>query len=193
MSFTIAMQDDTLPRLKQLTDKFGYKDRFHRYAGLLVQRSVQLNFQHGGRPTKWQPSMTEKTTGRKTMQPTGRLKASITFEADMERVVIGSPVSYARIQQEGGVVRPKSKKFLAIPVHPDAYSKRPRDFGEDFLFSIPDRGGLRLVHEERGGALTTYFLLRKLVRIPARPFLMLQESDKKRLEAWWEKVQEVDK
>jgi phage virion morphogenesis protein len=44
----------------------------------------------------------------------GLLRRSITYKAGVADVVVGSPLVYARIHQEGGVIKPKTKKALAF-------------------------------------------------------------------------------
>ena len=58
-----------------------------------------------------------KAMGNKILSGTGDLKKSITFKANDSYVQVGAPegLIYARIQQMGGVIRPKSKKALIVP------------------------------------------------------------------------------
>lgn len=57
---------------------------------------------------------------------------SFTIEADGVTISIAS----VGIQQRyyGGVIRPKTAKFLAIPVHPKAHGKRPREMDLEVIF-----------------------------------------------------------
>lgn len=86
-------------------------------------------------------------------------------------------VTIARANEFGVTVKPKSKKFLAIPT-PLAKGKRPRDFSD--LTFIPIAGGAKglLVKEtqgrgakRRGARSEIYFILVKSVTIPERSFL----------------------
>lgn len=48
---------------------------------------------------------------------TGTLRGSIITEVGSESAKIGSNLPYARIQEFGGVIRPKKKKMLAFKVN----------------------------------------------------------------------------
>ncbi len=58
-----------------------------------------------------------KAMGNRILHNTGDLKNSIIFKATDSYVQVGAPkgLIYARIQQMGGVIRPKSKKALIVP------------------------------------------------------------------------------
>lgn len=60
----------------------------------------------------WKPSMRAEAEGGKTLEKSTRLRDSIDFEVGPRRVVWGTNVSYGRIHQTGGVIRPKSGKAL---------------------------------------------------------------------------------
>lgn len=115
---------------------------------------------------------------------TGRLRASIRGTVEQDggggfSIVLragtpdGGAVPYARIQEEGGTIRPKKSRFLKIPVGP-ALTRAgvPR--------LPPRRGaggdGLRFVPRGAGGVLVApdgqvWFVLKRSVTIPARPYL----------------------
>ena len=88
-------------------------------------------------------------------------------------------VSYARLQELGGTVRPVSARYLAIPVGPaktPAGVSRwasPRDAGFPLRF-VPTRSGGLLVRDTGKGKArrsVVYYVLRASVTIPARPYL----------------------
>lgn len=58
-----------------------------------------------------------KVMGNKILSCSGDLKKSIAFQALNDQVLVGpgSGVPYARIQQLGGIIRPKSAKALMVP------------------------------------------------------------------------------
>lgn len=71
----------------------------------------------------------------------GRLSRSLTMHLDDMSVRIGSNLKYARIQQEGGVVKPNGHKYLALPVLPELRRSGvyPRDLPRDSMkFAIAD-------------------------------------------------------
>ena len=54
--------------------------------------------------------------GKKLLQDTGDLRRSILHEIEGNRLTIGTNLIYARIHQEGGVIRAKNAKALRIPL-----------------------------------------------------------------------------
>ena len=82
--------------------------------GERMVRSVQMNFERGGRPA-W-PAV---RSGETPLVLTGQLKGSIGFRLEGEDTVVIAPMTelpYARIHQFGGVTHPtvtvNSKKFF---------------------------------------------------------------------------------
>lgn len=61
----------------------------------------------------------------------------------------------------GGVIKPKGKKFLAIPVSRHAYGKAPRSFD---LSVVKFANKLLLVNFKRGPEPEVYFVLKKSVK-----------------------------
>ena len=118
--------------------------------GNLVAKSVKQNFREGGRPVRWPSS--KKPKG-KTLIGTGALMKGIHYELDSDGnavTVMTGPQKYAHIHQFGG----------SIPAH-DIVAKNRRAL----RFTV--------------GGLTLY---RKSVhhpgsRIPARPYMLLQDED----------------
>lgn len=111
----------------------------------------------------------------------GRLRASITGTVEQVAgdfaIVLragtrdGGAVAYARIQEEGGTIRPKRGRFLKIPVGPALT-------GAGVARLPPGRAGkqLRFVPTSKGGLLIAadgqvWYVLRPQVTIPARPYL----------------------
>lgn len=54
---------------------------------------------------------------QKILNATSRLKDSIAYQADTQGVTVGTNVEYAAIQQLGGTIRPKNKKFLRFEIN----------------------------------------------------------------------------
>jgi len=61
---------------------------------------------------KWKQSLRARLTGGKTLTDKGHLRDSITSESGRDWAQWGSNKIYARIQQLGGVIKPKSSKKL---------------------------------------------------------------------------------
>ena len=112
---------------------------------------------------------------------TGRLRASIQGTVEQDgggsfSIVLragtpdGGRVPYARIHEEGGTIRPKRGRFLKIPVGPALT-------GAGVSRLPPGRSGdLRFVPTPKGGVLVgrdgqVWFVLKRQVTIPARPYL----------------------
>lgn len=126
--------------------------------GPVLLRSIARNFKEGGRPEKWRPSRRAKGIERgKTLIDTGRLRNSMTCEVNGNVLTAGTNVVYARIHQLGG----KINKEVVVRAHRRLMTKA---FGKP----IPAR--TVLVRSSARKMNTT---------IPARPFLMVQEADRR--------------
>lgn len=106
---------------------------------------------------------------------TGDLTRSLQIVQPASRIgdfVIGkwgsTDLGYARIHELGGTIRPKKSKFLAVPVTEAARKAgSPRNMtGLVYVQSV--KGQPMLVEEFTG---KVQYILKKLVTIPARPFL----------------------
>lgn len=73
-------------------------------AGEIVRTSVELNFAAQGRPQRWKPSGRAARTGGQTLSDTGRLRNSFSVEAGSRKVSIGTSVSYAAVHQLGATI-----------------------------------------------------------------------------------------
>lgn len=112
----------------------------------------------------------------------GTLRRSIRAVAERQglRITVGvqagsERIGYARIQEEGGTVRPVRGRFLAIPLPPALTGagvprfSGPRAAGD--LRFIPIRGGQAgLLVRSRGAEEALYLLVRE-ARIPATRYL----------------------
>jgi len=136
------------------------------------------------RTAKWQPS----AAGQSPARQSGALAASMTFEVASggDAVEWGSGLVYARVQDEGGTIRPRRARALAIPLNDEARGKRPRDFPDLFLLPA-DAGdehvGVLMRKTGVGDGLEGMFVLRKSVRLPARPYLFVAPADEDYLAA----------
>jgi phage gpG-like protein len=116
--------------------------------------SVKRNFAAGGRPRKWKPSHRALATGGKTLVKSGRLRTSIGWRLGRRAVYVGTNVKYARAHQFG------VNKTVSQTVR--AHSRRTRN------------GQMVQVRAHS---------LRLRLRLPARPFLLVQREDKLYLKA----------
>lgn len=106
---------------------------------------------------------------------TGSTDFTLTLSAGARQ---GANVRYAKIHEVGGVVRPIKAKYLAIPVGPartaagvSRYAS-PRDAPVELRF-VQSLKGQPLLVEQRGkkGRVIVWYVLRRSVTIPARPYL----------------------
>ena len=123
----------------------------------------------------------EKLSGSPLKVRTGRLRSSITNL--VQRVgnviigIVGTNVRYGAIHEFGGVIRPKSSKYLAIPLDaaktPSGVARGgPRSFQNTFVRKT-QAGNLIIFGKPNPGAKEAepLFILKKFVRIPARPYM----------------------
>jgi hypothetical protein len=127
-------------------------------------------------------SMQKSGSGRKTGQLARSVGMKVSGKAEDElNVQVGTGIGggitskYARIQDEGGTIKPKNKKYLAIPL--PGTKGVPANFPDAFVIRSA-AGNLLLVQRKwkkvRGGensrqtgGLELLFALKKEVRLPA--------------------------
>lgn len=125
---------------------------------------------------------------------TGALARSIQTVNDAQKGRVFTNLVYARVQQEGGTIKAKNKKYLAIPNPKNTALRRsgkwPRDFPKGTFNFITSEGGNGLLvwaeklgkGKRRKGKLGSQigevaFILRRYVRIPQRRYLLATEED----------------
>lgn len=118
-----------------------------------IRTVTEKNFAAGGRPTPWKESARSKKEGGKPLSASSRLRRSFTVEADSRSVRVGTNVIYAAIHQLGG----KTKPHVIRPRHANG------------LFWPGAQHPVKAV--KHPGSV-----------FPARPFLMLQDADMRRIE-----------
>ena len=103
----------------------------------------------------------------------GALKSSIGYRVDGFVCTVFAIKEYAAIQEFGGEITPQQKQALAVPVHPDAKNKSPRDFQNLIFIKRANRPPLLVRKIGKGNAqrMDIMFVLVKKVHIPAQPFL----------------------
>jgi len=121
--------------------------------GIHMVRSVEQTFQASGRPAPWPPSIRALRQGGKTLIKTARLKNSIVASVTGPRTLrLGTNVAYAAVHQLG---------FAGNMTVPQHIRRVTRAFGR--RLKTPTYATVRQ-HQ-------------RLVRIPARPFLVAQDED----------------
>lgn len=151
-------------------------------AGVMGLRSIQRNFDAGGRPSRWQA---RRDGSPSHLQDSGHLQRSVHYRVTADGIKWATRHRAAALHQFGGVVRPKRGKWLAIPVGRGRRSLTGAGLGA-LMRRVPDQ--VRLVFHDgaRGSAFWSpdgkgdgelLFVLRRKVTMPARPFLLLQGED----------------
>jgi phage gpG-like protein len=125
---------------------------------------------------------TKKSSGT-TLVQSGNLVNSIDYRLQGSKIIISSPLPYAKIHHTGGVIRPKRAKFLAIPLTPLARTMRPRDFQDTFI----SKGVI--FRKLEGDKIEALYALKKQVVMPAQPFMLMHQSGrdkaKSRIQGYW--------
>lgn len=94
--------------------------------------------------------------------------------SDSKRTTIAteSDLIYAAIQDQGGIIRPKHVKALAIPMKRLPIGKWPRHFKRGELFSYTPKGSKeRFLARQKGKhSVEVLYLLRKSVRLEGKDY-----------------------
>lgn len=144
--------------------------------GTVMQADVRQRFQTSTDPDgrAWKPLKHPRPQGgSKPLLNTGQLRNSIVPAIRPDGGAVGTNHVAARLHNNGGLIKPKKGKALAIPVTKEAARVgSPRRFKRGELFMIPSKGKSigRLATRDGRGRVVTQFLLVKQVRIPARRF-----------------------
>lgn len=108
---------------------------------------------------------------------TGRLRSSIIGDSDGLTGFVragDAAVTYARIQDEGGTVKPRNGKYLTIPVGQaltgSGVERQPARAYKD-LFPIRSKKGNLLLARRNGKALDVLYILVQRVKVPPTRFL----------------------
>lgn len=174
---------------------------------ILISYTKQ-NFAAGRGPDgqSWPPLvMSRPRGGDKPLRDRGLLMASVTSQRQgnihrltPKELVWGTNLDYAATHQHGAVIRPTKAKALAIPLSREAYrAGSPRNMTGLFIFrSSKSRTGRSegfLVEAKgKGRRLVFHYMLKAQVKIPARPFLGLNEPMLDDMtEAFWDYLGEV--
>lgn len=104
-----------------------------------------------------------------TLVKSAKLLNSIHYQVAGNRVIVGTNLAYARIQHEGGTITPRHARFLAIPLCPEASVRKPRDFDHTFIAK-----GV-IFQTVEGKEPRPLYALKRSVKLPARPFLFLDD------------------
>lgn len=175
-------------KLKKLAKKVSDLTPFFREAAGILAEAVDVNFEGEGRPERWRPlaSATIKARSRKGHWPgpilnvsgSRGLVGSITRHYDAHSAIVGTNKVYGPIHQFGGEIQvgARTQNIHLRTEHFDARSGRWAEGGKEgarqrtrFARSLNATHGMKV----DVGAHT--------VKIPARPFLALDDDDRQEL------------
>lgn len=159
--------------------------------GRYMVSSTQRKIRQGVAPANAPLTVAVKKGGR-TLRDSGKLMASISYRGDAQKAVVGTNRIGATLQQFGGTVRAKNGKYLWIPA-----SARIRALQRKYGFQATDvldglrrdgyvywftkgNGTGRCVRARKGkGKPFSVFILKQTVKVPARPFLFVDDLDRR--------------
>lgn len=151
-------------KIAGITERAGSPAPAMKIIGEIVRRSVQRNFEAGGRPTLWKASQRARQTGGKTLILRNILKRSITYEVQGNSVAVGTNVPYAAAHQFG------FDGTVLVRAH------RQRITARDIIRrSVTARGRIRKTKLASGIGFVKEH--ERHMKMPERPFLLVQESD----------------
>lgn len=141
--------------------------------GEIVRTSVERNFEVGGRPGKWKepaPATIEQRVKKKkwpgqVLVQSARLKKSINFDVEKDKVTIGSNIRYSALHQFGAKRGEFGTISSQVKTHFRKLSKGKAGDGEK---KVKVKGHTRKQKIPWGD-------------IPARPFLEIQDEDWKEM------------
>lgn len=110
-------KDEVLQKLAAVTDnnvRGQIMDDFGSYMVSEIDRRFETETGPDGEP--WEKSYRAREEGGQTLSDSGILRQSITHIHSADKLEVGSAMVYARIHQEGGVIKPKNAKKLSFRV-----------------------------------------------------------------------------
>ncbi|HOX30913.1 MAG TPA: hypothetical protein PLB91_01210 [Spirochaetales bacterium] len=149
--------------------------------GVAAEGLVVKNIKTGS----WAPNapLSQAVKGNaKPLQDSGALMASIAHRVESGRAIVGTNRPGARLLHYGGEVTAKKSKFLAIPAGRETrtfmrqYGLTPRACISGMKaagYQIWFAKSVVMARKGKTGKPRALFILRRSVRIPARPFMAL--------------------
>lgn len=140
-----------------------------------------------GVPPANSPLTQKVKQGSQTLRDNGTLAASISTHNGDDWAAAGTNLKYAKINQEGGIIRSKGKG-LWIPA-----SAQTRQLMRSYGATSPGqlisamrgdgfnlwRRGNAFLASKKNGKPVVLFIIKASVTIPSRPFLYISESEEK--------------
>lgn len=140
-----------------------------------------------GVPPENAPLTQEVKQGNRTLRDNGQLMASIAPQHGRNWAAAQTNLAYAKINQEGGTITGKGKG-LWLPASAETRrlmrkynAQKPGELidamrGDGYLFF---RTGKVFCAKKKKGKPFALFIIKQQVKIPARPFLYIDDADEK--------------
>ncbi len=183
-------------RLKKALNEFAIK--FHRdindaIAQHVISKSVDRIKKGEVKPptSKFTLSLRRKPGG-KTLQDTGALRQSLTYQLEGDGVIkIGSHLRYAKVHQFGAKIKAKKAQKLCIPATKEARKLSAVKGVRGALEELKKQGWKiwftdKAIMGRKGKKESVLFYRKEEVEIPARTFVYMTEGD-------WEEITEMVK
>ncbi len=105
-------------KLAVVHDGLKHPRKLMNILGAVLESSTRRRFRKGVGPDgkAWTQSARVRENGGKTLLLSGRLRDSITHDADDRQTEVGSNLIYAAIHQVGGVIRAKNGGMLRFQI-----------------------------------------------------------------------------
>ena len=136
--------------------------------GIVITRDIKRRIREGKITPK------SKSSGT-TLVKSGKLHDSIHHVVSGEQVIVGTNLKYARILHEGGIIKPLSAEYLAIPLTSEAATKKPREYQSTFIQKNV------IFRSLDNGEIEALYVLKKQVTIPARPYMTITDDTWERM------------
>jgi len=169
---TGRVTDEASPAIRRMFRALNDPSRALDDFGNRVVRSIVTRMPRGQDAEKGQPPVVRS----------GKFRAGVTYERLGKRGIdVGTNDVRGRILHEGGIIRPRRAKALAIPLNREARKRGPREWPQGALFLIrsddkPDTVGVLFRKKGRDGVEPMY-VLRGKVTIQPHPWLEVTDED----------------
>lgn len=136
----VHLDADELKRhLKQGIDKLTDPSPFFNSVGAYLENEIVRRIDQGIEPGN-APLTVRMKGGGNTLRDTGTYMGSITHNVQPDGVLVGSPQKQARLLHEGGTIRPKKARKLAIPAYSPMARQQKRLSVRAFLRQLKASG-----------------------------------------------------
>lgn len=174
--FQLKIGDTATPALQALIHKLGPEGRKELFydAGETVAQELIAHFdkrESSGLSDRAQRGWPQQHFWARIARATGLAG----YDEKEATVSVADPAILLKIY--GGTVKPKTGKFLALPMRAEAYGKFARSWPEDTFFKFTSKSGKSfLAQRDANGALRLYYrLLRSTTHSPDPKALPAQE------------------